>query len=462
MRKAGIRYLPQEQGEKQESYNIRLLRSLLFNTYVKVREGLLGIALKPKRKPQLPTSGAVGEDNTNTEVDKEINDGDIQLKDDVPPILRSHMEDIDLQGNHLDVFVKDFFRSVIDDGHAFILVDMQAPLTQSVATLSPEPTALDDALTNRRPYWVKYTKDQAINWKHDRINGETVLTQITFKLEDTESNGVYAEKVVTRYYVWRLQVIQPKTRKTPGIYGPVEWELQEETTVSDKQIALEVIDAGVTSLTRIPLSTVYARKTGLLESQPPLQDLAYLNVGHWQQWSDLNNQLRLLTPILVRQRPLDTQFLVDPDITTANAKKPEQVKIGVGTIVDTYGSDSKIYYVSHEGQIDQAREALMDLEQRMSAVGLSIISQKQDAKAQVTATEKIMDQGERESELSQWIRALKDGIELAMEIHAVDYLGLPTGGSIVLGFNEIDPAAVQPIPAPMPQNIPPQNAPMVQ
>lgn len=455
MRKKGEVYLPKEAGESDQAYRVRLARSLLFNTFIKVREGLIGMALKPRKKPN-PLPDANGE-TPDAEID-ESNDGDIQLKEDVPPPLRAHIEDIDLNGNHLDVFAKDLFRDVINDGHAFILVDMQKPLTRSLATLSPEPTALDDEVTGRRPYWTKYKKDQARNWKSDRINGETVLTQITFKQVATESDGKYSEKEVVRYLVLRLQVLAEKMKDTPAVYGPMEWELFEERVENGKESEVP-IDGNVTSLTRIPVVTIYARRKDFLESDPPLLDLAYLNIGHWQQWSDLNCQLRMLVPILIIKGEL-----VGTESQEQGVLKPK-IAIGPGAALQFRDDKGDAGYTSHDGAaIEATRQSLMDLEQRMSAVGLSIIAAKGDR--EITATEKAMDQDERTSELASWLRALKDGIESAFEIHAVDYLNLPTGGSIILGFDEPDPQAVMAIDAPkggIPgQQMPPQNAGMVQ
>jgi hypothetical protein len=444
MRERGQTYLPMEAGESSTAYGVRLSRSLLFNAFVKVREGMIGIALK--KNPNLDGEDAEGN------------------PDPVPDVVKAHAEDIDLNGNHLDVFIKDVFRNVLNDGHAFILVDMQKRLDRSSVTLSPTPTAEDDVKLKRRPYWVKYTKDQAINWKSDRVDGETVLTQITFKECATESDGNYTEKEIVRYRVLRLRVVEPKTPTTPAIYGSMEWELHEERSIDGKSELVQVA-GGPTTLDRIPVVTIYARQTGFLESQPPLEDLAYLNVGHWQQWSDLNCQIRMLVPILeIKGELAHTEARVE------GAQTPK-VAVGPGAALQFKDTDGGIEYKSADpGATGGMREALTDLEQRMSAVGLSIISPKPNQVGQAsTATEKVLDQDERTSELASWLRALKDGVEAALEIHAVDYLGLPTGGSIILGFDEVTPTdqqAVMAINAPkggqMPQNMPPQNAGMVQ
>lgn len=410
MRERGQTYLPMEAGESMQAYQVRLARSLLFNTFVKVREGLIGMALK--RNPD--------------------------LEPDVPLQIQQHWEDIDLAGNHGDVFIKELFRDVIGEGHAHVLVDMQKPPTRSITSLSPTPTALDDQVTGRRPYWTKYKKDEARNWKSDRINGEKVLTQVTLTETATVSDGEYGEKDVTRYRVLKLPVVIPKGEDTPAVYGPMQWILFEE---SEKGKDLVQRDSGSTSLARIPLITIYARRKAFMESDPPLLDLAYLNIGHWQQWSDLNCILRMLVPIL----NIKGEILNNTEATPEGAQKP-QLKLGPGAAVQTDKEGGVTWEGADPGATKAMREALIDLEQRMSAVGLSIIAAKEDK--EVTATEKAMDQGERMSELASWLRALKDGIEALFKIHAVDYLGLPTGGSIVLGLDELDPEAVTAIDAP--------------
>lgn len=398
MRECRTTYLLMEDGESLTAYEVRLARSLLFNTFVKVREGLIGMALK--KNPE--------------------------LQSDVPAQLKEHVEDIDLAGTHLDVFAKDLFRDIIQEGHAHVLVDIQKPLKRSVTSLSPTPTALDDQVTGRRPYWTKYRKDDAINWKSDRVNGESVLTQVTLRERATEDDGEYGEKDVVRYRVLKLTVISPKTDDSPAIYGPMEWNLYEEP---EKGKDLIWRDGSKTTLARIPLVTIYARRKAFMESDPPLLDLAYLNIGHWQQWSDLSCIQRMLVPIL----HIKGEIINNTEATADGAQKPKQ-NLGPGTAIQTDKNGDVNYKGADPGATAAMREALMDLEQRMSAVGLSVIAAKGDR--EITATEKAMDQDERMSELASWLRNLKDGLEMAFKIHAVDYLGLPEGGSIILGFDE--------------------------
>jgi len=415
------KYLPQEDRESDTSYKIRVGRSLLFNTFVKTRNALVGMGFKT----------------------------DPVLDTDVPPQVRADLEDVDLAGSHFDVFLKQAFTDAVNDGHVFLFVDMQPELERSLTSAAPVPDASDDQASGRRPYWVEFRKDQAYNWASDRINGERVLTRITFQECATVPDGEYGEKEVKRYRVLKLPLLRLAEKGRPALYGSMQWELHLEKTVKGKS-ELELIDGDTTDLPRIPVVTIYTNRTGFLESDPPLLDLAHLNIGHYQQWSDLNNQVRYLTPFTVRKFDTKEEQKADDD-----PKAKEEIAIGPNAVVDIYGEHAEVSLVSHNADcVKPARESLMDLESRMSAVGLSIISAKKDN--ETTATEKVLDQGERTSELNTWIRALSDGAEACLKLHA-GYYNLSDGGSVIMAkVTEPDPEAVSAIKAPVPS---PQMAP---
>src|SRR5262249_45119914 len=111
--------------------------------------------------------------------------------------------------------------------------------------------------------------------------GRRVLDQITFEECSYEPNGEYGEEEVKRYRVLR-----------PGY-----WELYREIkTETGADYIVEA--AGESSLSEIPLAVIYGRKTGYLTSKPPLLDLALINIGHYQKYSDYSEGLRMCIPQL--------------------------------------------------------------------------------------------------------------------------------------------------------------------
>ena len=60
------------------------------------------------------------------------------------------------------------------------------------------------------------------------------------------------------------------------------------------------VESGNFSLGEIPLVTIYSGKTENLVSKPPLLDIAYLNLAHFQRQADLIHSLHVASqPMLV-------------------------------------------------------------------------------------------------------------------------------------------------------------------
>lgn len=371
MRSRRVTYLPLEPAEHSDAYERRLKRSVFFNAYSRTRDALVGMVFK---------------DNP-------------ELGEDVPDQIQKDLENVDLSGSHFDVFAKELFTDAFE-GHAFILVDMQPKLPDG-ATLA------DERASGRRPFWVKYKANQALNWRTEVINGETVLTQITFEEKTTEPVGEFGQEEICRYRVFRLAG------------GQVTWELYRKVT--DDQGEDKVISEakGITTLDRIPVAVVYGNRVGMLKSSPPLLDLAYLNIAHFQEYSDYRNILH------VAQVPMLARIGANQEQTS--------VQVGMQSTVDV-GPDGDVKWVEIQGKgIEAGRSELQDLEQRMALMGLSMLAQKSDAN--VTATEIRANNLQESSDLSTMARSLQDALEEALGFHAA-YYDEKDGGSVELGVAE--------------------------
>lgn len=379
MRAAGTTYLPRERREPLQDYNDRLNKTVLFEGYPKTRDSLVGLVFN----------------------------GEITLKEDVPEQIRKLWEDIDLAGNHGDVFCKSRFTDQFE-GASVILVDMEQPDNQPRVTRAGDTKADVDA---RRPYWVGYKHHQVTNWRQARLNGKQEFTLITFKEVSQEAEGDYGEKEVTRYRTFRK------------VDGRVVWELDRENPeATTEEGKLERENSGTIALTRIPIAV-----GGELGSPPTLLGLAYLNISHWQNSSDQENILHITrVPKLVR---------IGQELVNQGAKQ-EEIEISVTSVLDApVGGDYKWLEVQKEGGMGLGRQHLLDIEQRMGMMGLSTLTQRSDAN--ITAFEKAQDAKEKHSVLSTMARSAQDQIELALELTA-EYLRLPDGGSIELPASQDD------------------------
>ena len=175
--------------------------------------------------------------------------------DDVSDVIREQLFDVDLQGNDLQTWLFAASRQCIRYGHVGVLVDAPA------------------ASENGRPYWVSYTPRDILGWRSEIKDGKQELTQLRLSEKIVVPDGLYGEKQVEQ-----IRVL------TPGAF---------EIHQKDQKGDFVVVDEGRTSLSEIPFSVAYSNRMGVLESVPPLADIAELNLQHYQVQSDLSNQLHI-------------------------------------------------------------------------------------------------------------------------------------------------------------------------
>ena len=175
--------------------------------------------------------------------------------DDVSDVIREQLFDVDLQGNDLQTWLFATSRQCIRYGHVGVLVDAPA------------------ANQNGRPYWVSYTPRDILGWRSEIKDGKQELTQLRLSEKIVVPDGLYGEKQVEQVRVL-----------TPGAF---------EIHQKDQKGDFVVVEEGRTSLSKIPFSVAYSNRMGVLESLPPLADIAELNLQHYQVQSDLSNQLHI-------------------------------------------------------------------------------------------------------------------------------------------------------------------------
>ncbi|HWQ34320.1 MAG TPA: DUF4055 domain-containing protein [Blastocatellia bacterium] len=374
-------YLPQEPAEKDEMYQRRLQRSLWCDHFNPTVEALTGMIFN--KSPQ--------------------------LGDDVPQAIKSDLENIDLSGTHWAVFAQEVADAALRFGHTFIVVDYPQALPENA-------TAADERAAGRRPFWLHYLPQQAINWRIQNVQGQQALTRITFRETILEPFGEFGEQEITQWRVWYLNEA-----------GRAAWQLFRATTGLDHTTAILDAGSGVTSLRRLPVVPVYGHKKGFLLSAPPLKPLADLNVTHYQSESDQRNILHVTrVPILA---------IIGTEI--------EELTVGANSIQNLPEPGSDMKWVEHSGaSIGAGRQDVLDLEARMLQFGLGMLAP-DGARSQVTATQSLIEGTAQTSKLTRLARSLHDGLEAALSLHA-EYRSLAQGGSISFSDNylglTLDPA----------------------
>ena len=310
---------------------------------------------------------------------------------DVDDIIQEHLFDVDLQGNDLNIWTYETTRKLIRYGHIGVLVDAPA------------------AGQNGRPYWCTYTPREILGWRTELIDGQQRLTQLRLLESVIEPDGLYGEKTVEQV---RLL--------TPGGY-----QLHRK---GDKG-SFELYDEGTTSLDRIPFAVAYANRVGLMESRPPLEDIAELNLKAYQAQSDLDNQLHIsAVPMLA--------FFGFPS-------SAEEVSAGPGEAIAFPAEGRAEYIAPPTGAFDAQFRRLEQLAQQINELGLSaVLGQKLSAE---TAEAKRIDRSQGDSTMMVIAQQVQDMIDNCLSFHA-QYLNSTNAGSSYVNRDflgsRLDPADI--------------------
>ena len=367
MRKAEKEYLPQFPAEKDVFYRDRLERSTLFNGFRRTVETMSG----------KPFSEA------------------LKFSDDMPAEVKAWCDDIDLEGRDLQTFLHEVFSFALGYGLSHILVDHQ-PGKKGLSKAQQKASGV-------RPYFAHIKATQVKGWRSERINGVETLTQLRICETAVEPDGRWDVKAVEQ-----IRILYPNA-----------WEIWRKNAKGNWTL----FDKGTVSLNAIPLVTVYTGRTGFMTATPPLMDLAYLNVEHWQKSSDLSNILHVASVPLL----FGSGFASDDDIVA-----------GVQKLLTNESADADLKYVEHQGHaIGSGMEALRDIEERMRVLGANLLV-RNNVSNRTTATEKSIDSAEADSALSLAALSLENAAKQAFALMA-KWAKLPAGGSVTVyrDFDEV-------------------------
>lgn len=357
MRAAGATFLPQNVAELPKDYTARLLRSFLFAAYARTLELMVG---KVFAKPVEPGGT-------------------------VPKEIKEWLADVDLEGTDVHAFAARFCEAAFDEGLAHILVDL--PNTQPLATLA------DERAVGVRPYWALIRASAVLGFRQVVENGRPILAQLRVAETGVEPDGEYGEKHVDRVRVYERD----------GTW--TLWQaVQGAGTEQAKTYAL--VDNGRLSIGRIPLVTFYANRAGYMTGAPMLENLAWLNIEHWQKSSDQNNILHVARVPILFAKGVDTSA---PLVVSSNS------------CITASDHNADLKYVEHTGAAIDAGQADLDaLVDRMAALGVDMLIKKRPSgqAADATATGKAITEGGENSILGNLARNLKMTLDAALRLTA--------------------------------------------
>ena len=281
---------------------------------------------------------------------------------DTSDTIREQLFDVDLQGNDLNVWTYETARKLIRYGHVGTLVDAPSD--------------------GGRPYWCTYTPRQILGWRTEQRDGAQQLVQLRLMESVVVPDGLYGEKAIEQVRVLTPGQFQIHQRQDDGEF--------------------KVTDEGTTSLDVIPFSVAYGNRHGFMESRPPMEDIAELNLKTYQVQSDLDNQLHIsAVPMLA--------FFGFP--TAA-----EEVSAGPGEAI-AFPAEGRAEYIEPQGRsFDYQFRRLEQLATQINELGLSaVLGQKLSAE---TAEAKRIDRSQGDSTMMVIAQNVQDMIDNCLQFHA--------------------------------------------
>ena len=308
-------------------------------------------------------------------------------------------KNVDGCGSDLDEYARRLLTCCLTYGHAHTLVDFPSPTgARSLA---------EERELNRRPYWIEVDPSNIYGWRLDREVNYGNLVQVRIKEKAVVPDGEFGEKVYDQ-----IRVIEPgryriyrQSESIKAMAGGFPYPNAFDAT--DATSDYEMVESGDFSLGEIPLVTTYAGKTDTLTSKPPLLDIAYLNLAHFQRQSDLIHSLHIASqPILVLEGWDDQTKDVGVSVNYAMATQP----------------GNKVYYVEPAASAFEAQSnEIQELQMQMATLGISTLSQQKFVAESADA--RRLDRVDTNSMLSMVAMDLEQSLQKAFNL-AAEYLGI--------------------------------------
>jgi len=310
-------------------------------------------------------------------------------------------KDVDGCGSDLDEYARRVLICSLTYGQSHILVDYPAP--------TGALTLAEERAQNRRPYWIEIDPTNIYGWRLDREVNYGSIIQVRIAEKAVVPSGEFGEQVFDQ-----VRVIEPGKYRVYRKVSPKKdlINLQDNAYASnfdgpENEKDYELVDSGEFSLGEVPLVSVYSGKTDTLTSKPPLLDIAYLNLAHFQRQADLIHSLHVASqPMLVLEGWDDQTKDMSISVNYAMATQP----------------GNKVYYVEPASSAFEAQtNEVQELQLQMATLGISTLSQQKFVAESADA--RRLDRVDTNSMLSMVSLELEQKLQKVFNLSA-NYLGI--------------------------------------
>ena len=327
-----------------------------------------------------------------------------ELAEDTPEDVKKLTTNVDGLGNNLHVFARDTFKTAMDKGITWILVDY--------TNVPAGATLADEREMGARPYWVHVKAESLIAVYSKFLNGREVIFHARIYEPAVELDG-YEEKVVNRVRQLDRKPILGANGKIVD-FEPATWKVFQEEREKNKNGKMttrwDVTEEGSITIGIIPLVPfVLGKRDGTSwRVAPPLRNLAYMQVKLFQMESNLDGTKELTAFPMLTGNGING--------TGDDGKTPISVPVGPRAVLfappNGNQSPGSWQFIEPSGasltflqsDIDKHKVEMRDLSyQPLTSANLTVIT---------TANISI----KAHSALQAWALMLKDALEQAMKI----------------------------------------------
>lgn len=361
MRNNGTKYLPREPKETLTNYNMRLERATFEPIFKRAIMQSVGKAFQKR----------------------------VQVEN-YPTLLEPLLYNVDQTGTSLEAFAKELLTDATKYGVTYLMVDM--PISD------PNRTLADEISQGLYPYFVNIKPTQVLDLKVDYLDGGAQLTYFRMMEEVIDYDGLE-----------QISIDQVK-----------EFTYDEDDNIifniyrKDDKDKEYLYDSNViTGATSLPIVPVYGNKTSPYIGEPPLMDLAYMNILHYQKNTDIDVALHYgAMPMLVLK---GHEQHVDP-----NTGNKDEITISPNSGINVSESGDAQWLELNGSGISTYMDNVKELEASMSMLGLELTSKKA---LYETATGRMLDEHTSNSILKSICIDLEGSLEKAF-MYAGEYLNL--------------------------------------
>lgn len=357
MRDQREKWLPREEKESVTNYNSKLARAVLFGGFSSTVQTL---ASKPFPREVQVKGRDSGLDSRLLQIEAKANRSNSSLTD----------------------FARTLFYDALVHGKTHVLVDF--PQTNGLQSYG------DESNGEVRPYFRWIPAPAIVDWDISESGDQLsrVLIAEGYDQSYPEDYYEFSPKRLLELTTTQFRTLDRIDQSSEFL--DVEWQ--------DYRIA------GL-SQPRIPLVTIgFGDLASMLASKPPLEELAWINLAHWQSHADHRNYLRF-----VRIGILFAKGLGRKDAESG-------ITVSPNSLTQTSNPNADLKYVEHSGQAYEAGvKDLAWLEDRMEQLGLRPLVEKRSLS---TATGQMIDHKASATLAQNWVAAEQQGLEAAYQLAA--------------------------------------------